>query len=105
MNLLSVDIVREISKKNNEPDWLTNKRIEAWKLFEKLPMPTLRDEEWRYTNLSGLKLDEINTNSDSNVLNQKITSSLNSGVIFMSMKSALEEHPDLINKFYMNAAV
>ena len=38
------------------PDWLAQRRREAWALYEDTPFPTTRSEEWRYTDLSR-KLD------------------------------------------------
>ena len=32
---------------NNEPEWLQTFRLEAWNLYETMPMPTLQDEAWR----------------------------------------------------------
>ncbi len=37
-----------------EPDWLVERRKEAWARFEQLPLPTKKSEEWRYTDLSRL---------------------------------------------------
>ena len=34
-------------------------RMRAWELYESLPMPTRTDEEWRRTDLRGLKLDRL----------------------------------------------
>ncbi len=50
---LSRDVVLEISKQKNEPDWLLKKRLTALELFEKTPLPTWGPD------LSKLKLDEI----------------------------------------------
>ena len=34
-------------------------RLRAWEMYESLPMPTRTDEEWRRTDLRGLKLDRL----------------------------------------------
>ncbi len=39
-----------------EPVWLGERRMEAWGIYERTPMPTTKLEEWRYTDLSK-KLD------------------------------------------------
>ncbi|NNF25872.1 MAG: Fe-S cluster assembly protein SufD [Gemmatimonadetes bacterium] len=42
------------------PGWLANRRTEAWEQYERLPMPTTRSEEWRYTDVSRLlALDDL----------------------------------------------
>ncbi len=34
-----------------EPAWLRERRFRAWEVYESLPLPTTRLEEWRYTDL------------------------------------------------------
>ncbi len=56
---LSINLVEEKSRLGKEPEWMREKRIEAWKIFESLPMPQWRyleersklryAEEWKYT--------------------------------------------------------
>ncbi len=41
--------VEALSNLNNEPAWLRERRLEAWKLYESLPMPSTSDEAWRRT--------------------------------------------------------
>src|SRR5581483_290309 len=35
------------------------KRLDAWDLFERLPMPTRTDEEWRHTDIRGLNIADL----------------------------------------------
>jgi len=46
--------VRKISADLNEPDWLAEKRLMAWKRFKDMPLPTLKDEPWRRTDIRSL---------------------------------------------------
>jgi Fe-S cluster assembly protein SufD len=39
-----------------EPDWLSQRRLHAWEVYERTPMPSTKLEEWRYTDLKK-KLD------------------------------------------------
>lgn len=41
--------VLELSERLGEPDWLRDRRLEAFKAFLDLPWPASRDEAWRYT--------------------------------------------------------
>ena len=43
----------------DEPDWLVDRRREAFERFKAMPLPTLRDEEWRRTDIRPLKLDRF----------------------------------------------
>ncbi|MBI2651126.1 Fe-S cluster assembly protein SufB [Candidatus Woesearchaeota archaeon] len=50
---LSKEIVEEISRQKNEPEWMLKKRLKAFEIFEKMPMPN-----WG-PSLSELNLNEI----------------------------------------------
>ncbi len=65
---LSINLVEEMSRIRKEPEWMREKRIEAWKIFESLPMPQWRyfdeerselryAEEWKYTSGYISKID------------------------------------------------
>src|SRR3989344_8369367 len=36
---LTKEIVEEISKQKNEPEWMLQKRLKAFEIFQKMPMP------------------------------------------------------------------
>jgi Fe-S cluster assembly protein SufD len=42
---------------NLAPNWLAARRDEARVVYERTPLPTLRDERWRYTSLRGIDFD------------------------------------------------
>ena len=52
---LTEEIVKEISKEKNEPDWMRDIRLEALKVYNKLELPTWGPD------LSELNMDEIST--------------------------------------------
>lgn len=56
---LSRDSVLELSRRLGEPEAACRRRLAAWDAYESIPMPTLRDEEWRRTDLRPLRLDEV----------------------------------------------
>lgn len=49
----------ELSWKRHEPDWVHDKRMEAWEAFEAFPMPTRQDEEWRRTDIRRLPINDV----------------------------------------------
>ena len=51
--------VEAMSALKNEPAWLRTLRLEAHAAFENIPMPTLQDEEWRRTDVRGLRLNDL----------------------------------------------
>ena len=56
---ISADTVKALSSFKDEPGWLTERRLQAWDAFEKLPMPSLRDEAWRYTDISDVRIEDF----------------------------------------------
>ncbi len=56
---ISAEVVEALSRFKGEPEWLKEKRFDAWRTFEELPMPTLRDEAWRYTDISDVTLEDF----------------------------------------------
>jgi Fe-S cluster assembly protein SufD len=43
----------------SEPEWLRALRLEAWDIYEQTPLPTKKLEEWRYTDVRLLKLNDV----------------------------------------------
>src|ERR671933_184923 len=56
---VSAETVKALSAFKDEPGWLTEKRLSAWRTFEKTPMPSLRDEAWRYTDISDVRIEDF----------------------------------------------
>src|ERR687893_148163 len=56
---VSAESIKALSAFKDEPSWLTERRLSAWRTFEKTPMPTLRDEAWRYTDISDVRIEEF----------------------------------------------
>ena len=46
------------SKAHNEPQWLLEARLASWEVYEDMPMPTLKDEEWRRTDYRSVRWQE-----------------------------------------------
>lgn len=116
--------VDSIIQKYSEADWLAEERRAALRSFETQPWPTMRDEQWRYTDLqrfnsSGLNLvDAPKSTEVSERIQMRITDSdaegvivhkgnqvihydaniKQAGVIFSDLRSALKEHPELVKK-------
>src|ERR687884_547503 len=51
--------IKALSAFKDEPSWLTERRLDAWRTFENTLMPTLRDEAWRYTDISDVKIEDF----------------------------------------------
>ena len=56
---VSAQTVEALSAYKDEPAWLTERCLSAWRTFEKTPMPSLRDEAWRYTDISDVRIEDF----------------------------------------------
>jgi Fe-S cluster assembly protein SufD len=129
------EAVEALSAARNEPEWVRAQRLAAWETYERIPMPTLRDEEWRRTDLKGLKMDAVIPygpaldergipeaiadvlenpeqrgglfiQHDGTTIHTEIAESLRAqGVIIADLETALREHEDLIRPHFMTKAV
>jgi len=53
------DFKTHLSKLDKEPQWLRDKRTQAWDKFSELPMPNENDEAWRLLDLDVINLDNL----------------------------------------------
>ncbi len=128
---LSQESVEQLSARKGEPEWMRNRRLEAFRIYQELPMPTRTDEEWRRTDLRRLKLDEIGAyapasrsiaesplrldasgsggtliQDNGDCVSQSTQSSVSDdGVIFCSLDEAVKSHGDLVEKYFMTRSV
>ena len=79
-----------------EPDWLRDRRRGALAQFERLPMPSKTDEEWRRTDVSGLNVTDYSQLEHRNGFKLEGVSSLPAGVILAPLRVAAEKHPSLV---------
>jgi Fe-S cluster assembly protein SufD len=132
---------RSAAERLNEgaPEWLAQRRLHAWRIFEETPLPTSQLEEWRYTELGQkLPLDRLKLPSatalpddpavwparlratmsvdgeasghlvlvDGCVVHADINPSLAArGVVLSSLRAAVDEHSDLLEKHLATEAV
>jgi Fe-S cluster assembly protein SufD len=87
--------LEEIASIQGEPDWLRARRRTALTAFERLPMPSRTDEEWRRTDVTKLDPAVFSQFEHSNGFKQAETS-LPAGVILESLATAAERHPELL---------
>lgn len=54
----TLEDVRALSAAHNEPAWLLANREASWAVYESLPMPSMKDEEWRRTDYRHIRWSE-----------------------------------------------
>ncbi len=127
---MNIDREEALGGSEGQPDWLRELRSQAWAAYEELPLPTRKLEEWRYTDVAQLKLDEVRLAGDSYdvpaearaLLEGKEASAkvlmvgrqvveieldprwAEKGVIVADLATAAAEHPELVRK-HLGSAV
>src|SRR6185503_2609818 len=43
----------------SDVQWLGERRLDAWRTYESMPLPARDLEEWRYTDIGMFKLDKV----------------------------------------------
>jgi len=128
-----------VAASQGEPQWLQERRMQAWEVYEQTPMPTTRLEEWRYTDLSQrLKLNSFALSTgpgsdvgdgvyparvqqameedwdasghlveiDGRVVHTDLMDDLTErGVVLMSLREAVAQHPALVEKYLATEAI
>lgn len=112
------------------PDWFRESQKEGWRTFESLPMPTRKNEEWRFVNFKSIDLSRFTRPTPASEENQaaltrrsagleKIAGKMvfvndelvsrellsksleQKGVIWKPLEQAAAEHPELFRKHFM----
>src|SRR5437762_7648837 len=116
----TLSAVEELGALHGEPDWVRARRREAFAAYERLPLPSRSEEEWRRTDLRGLDLDAFEAferadgaapadpvEETAGVLRQRGSEPgaveldpelARRGVLFMPLSVAAREHPDLVRR-------
>jgi Fe-S cluster assembly protein SufD len=78
----------------SEPAWLAGKREAALDTYTALPVPSNREEAWRFTNLRGFDPDVHVAHPGTLALDGEP-----GGAVFTSLARAIESHPELVERY------
>jgi Fe-S cluster assembly protein SufD len=78
----------------SEPAWLAGKRAAALGTYTALPVPTNREEAWRFTNLRGFDPEAFPPHPGTHTLE----GGGEGGAVFTSLAAAVESHPELLER-------
>ena len=95
---LSTEMVREISERREEPEWLLDARLDAFAALEDLDLPdVIQTPGRRWTNLEALDFGSL-----VDPLNQADETERTSdeGVEVLTFAEAIDEHPDLVESAF-----
>jgi Fe-S cluster assembly protein SufD len=126
------EAVAELIQRRGEPEWMRERRLDAWKAYQEIPMPTRQDEEWRRTDLRTLRLDEVAPFAvetavagtlvpegerdeafagvlglrDDRCVEARLDEALaRQGVIFCDLATAVRDHGELVRQYFMTRCV
>jgi Fe-S cluster assembly protein SufD len=97
---LTRDVVERLSAALGEPGWLTERRVHAFDVYEKLELPDPKGEEWRYVDVRGFDFsafDAPQLGTEPLDLPDELRAK---GVIFIDLRTAIAEHPDLLRDHF-----
>jgi len=114
---------RHLATQSAAPAWWLERKRSAYARFESLPLPTRTDEGWRFSNLSGVKLEgythvpaagapaaplAIETAATLTFSGGKLAASTplsaeltQAGVVVSTLSQALAKHPALLREHFM----
>ena len=109
------------------PSWFVERSTAAWQTFQDLPVPTIKDENWRYSSAKLIPLADLQPASVANSDQEKVaiaastglknpaaklvflndrlihseTGDLPEGIVCLSLEQALKQHSDLLEAHFM----
>jgi len=115
-------------KGGKEPAWWEQRKAEAWKKFQAMPMPKRSEEDWRFATIDAIRLGKFQPGGkgaslDAEIVKRSVAAFPQAGravfandrllhfeggeelqkkgVIFESLSGALQKHPELLQKYFM----
>lgn len=114
---------RHLAARPHLPAWWLETKKAAWNQFNALPLPTRKDERWRFSNLQGLDLNGYELPADADKTGPRLPDFTRigeltfsnrrliertdlpeelraKGVLFVPLEEALRDHADLVRRFF-----
>lgn len=83
------------------PTWFSELQEVALKEYDQLPVPTRKDETWRFGNIKQLDFSDFTPEESSEA--QFNIPDLPEGVVCLPLEEALEKHGDLVREHFMQS--
>ncbi|HEV8638876.1 MAG TPA: Fe-S cluster assembly protein SufD [Chloroflexota bacterium] len=91
-----------LAARRDEPAWLRERRQASLAAFERFPMPTRQDEDYRRSDLRRL---DLNAFAPDGAKPPKLKGADNKDVVFCTLAEAVERHPDLVRPYLEDGRV
>jgi Fe-S cluster assembly protein SufD len=97
---LDRDAVEALAAATGEPGWLSERRTQAYDLFEKLDMPDPKKEEWRYTDVRGFDFELYAPPAVAKRSLDIPKALADKGVVFTDLLGAQQDVPELVKEHF-----
>jgi len=104
-NLIMKNTMKELLQKDS--DFAKSRKEDALEIFNSVPMPKEKEEDWRYTEIEKLKLENFAPFESAVKISASELSEnfINQGVILTDINSALEKYPAALNYFFKSCKI
>jgi Fe-S cluster assembly protein SufD len=92
--------VEELADTLGEPGWLTERRLQAFDIFEKLDFPDPKGEEWRYVDVRKFDLSRFAPPVANRFPLAAAPELTSKGVVFSDLNTVAIENPDLLKEHF-----
>lgn len=97
---LTREAVEALAADLGEPGWLTERRIHAFDVFEKLDDPDPKGEEWRYVDVRGFDFSRFAGPAPRSVAPALPAAIARKGVVLVDLQVAATQHADLFKEHF-----
>ncbi|MBI2658796.1 SufD family Fe-S cluster assembly protein, partial [Candidatus Woesearchaeota archaeon] len=86
-----------------QSSFAAEKKKEALAIFNSIPMPKEKEEDWRYTEIGKLKLENFEPFESKTAISATKLSedSIEKGVILTDINTAFEKHPEIAQNYFL----
>lgn len=102
---LTKEKILELSRRNNEPEWMQNKRIEAFSLFERMDMPELRYGLHITSTYGDLNLEKLDFSNQHKTEVIDADMFAKHGIVIEDLHTALKTRQELVKKYFMTDCI
>ncbi|KTG09814.1 ABC transporter permease [Haloprofundus marisrubri] len=95
---LSEETIREISEERDEPEWLLQRRLDAFEALDDLPLPdVIQTPGRRWTNLEALDFENLVDPLNQSDETERVAEG---DAVVLSFTEALDEHEELVREHF-----
>ncbi|MBI2660364.1 SufD family Fe-S cluster assembly protein [Candidatus Woesearchaeota archaeon] len=103
-NLITKNAMQELTQAKSS--FAAKKKADALGIFNSIPMPKEKEEDWRYTKIDALKIESFDLNPTTKIFASALSEDLiEKGIILTDINSALEKYPIAQQYFFKNTEI